>query len=94
MSNTYIKDPAAILAYGFDWSAWLDGDDHVTVSTWAIDGASGLAQVSAAIDGGQRTRVTLSGGTESATLYRVTNTIETANGLKDRRSLYIRVAAR
>lgn len=97
MNNTYIKDPDAVLPYGFDWSAWLDSDDRISTSTWEIQSGSGLTSVSTAIENGVKTLIKLSGGTESGATdlpYKVTNTIVTSNGLTDVRSLYIRVQAR
>lgn len=88
-SVTIRKDPQAVLDYGFDWSAWLDSDTIAT-SGWIVP--DGLTEVSES-NTTTTTTVWLSGGTASTT-YRVVNTITTAGGRTDERSLLIRVSER
>lgn len=41
MSNeTHVKDPSAVLDYGWDWSDWLQPGEAIASSSWTIDGVS------------------------------------------------------
>lgn len=86
-----IKDPQAVLNYGFDWTTkgWL-GTDTITASTWTI--TPGLAIDSHTHDT-TSTTVWLSGGT-AGTTYSATNHITTAGGRQDDRTLTIKVEQR
>jgi hypothetical protein len=90
MAQTYyVKDPTAILDYGWTWLDELNGD-VISASTWtAPDGIT--------IDGDYNTTTTttvwLSGGTVGVS-YLVTNHIVTAGGREDDRSFVIRVRER
>jgi hypothetical protein len=86
------KDPQADLDYRFLWEAWLDGDTLAT-SSWAVQAGSGLTQHDDAIDGDD-TVVWLAGGTVGDVAWRVTNTITTAAGRTEERSLMVRVKER
>ena len=87
--ESIVKDPDAILDYGFDWSEWL-GTDTITASSWAVP--AGLTEVA---DGNSTTTtvVWLSGGTAGAS-YTCTNTITTSEGRTDERSLVVMVRER
>ncbi len=82
--SSYTKDPAAVLDYAVDWSAWL-GDDTITASTWTA--AAGIT-----IDSDTHTAtvatVWLSGGT-AGEKYAVVNHVTTAQGRQDERTLTI-----
>jgi len=86
---SYVKDPAAVLDYGLDWSAWLDGDT-IDTSTWTI--TTGLTKDGDDHDG-TTTTVWLSGGT-AGTSYRATNRITTTGGRTDERTIRITVSDR
>lgn len=79
-----IKDPQAILDYGFDWSAWLD-DDAISTSTWILP--SGMTSVQEGING-STTIIWLSGGVIE-TRYDVVNRIVTVAGRTDDRTIKI-----
>ncbi len=40
MSSTFLKDPLAVLDYGWDWSTWLEPGEQIASSSWAVDGVS------------------------------------------------------
>lgn len=84
MPQSFVKDVEAELDYSIDWSDWL-GIDTIGTSTWVAD--SGITVES---DSNTTTVATvwLSGGTVN-TYYRVTNTIVTAAGRTDERSIYV-----
>jgi len=87
---SYIKDPSAILDYGFNWHDWLTGDEVIIESSWTVD--SGLTKVS---DGFtvEITSVWLSGGTVGSD-YNVVNHIRTSQNREDERTLIIKVRNR
>lgn len=90
MAATFQKDPAGVLDYEFDWSAWLiDGD---TITSAAVTVPDGLTETAETHDATTVT-VWLSGGTER-TDYTVTCQITTANGRTDERSVKIQVRQR
>ena len=79
------KDPSAVLDYSFDWSAWL-GTDTIDSSSWSVP--TGITKTS---DSHTfiTTTVWLSAGTVG-TNYEVVNTIITAGGRTDQRTITIR----
>ena len=82
------KDPSAILNYSLDWALWLV-EDTIQSSSWS---GGGLSVVSS--DNSTTTAsVVVSGGTAGKT-YDLTNTITTAAGLVDQRTIRITVAER
>lgn len=89
MPQVFTKDPEAILDYVVDWSDWLVGDTIAT-STWVAD--SGIT-----IDDDDNTTTTatvwLSGGTVG-TVYEATNSIVTAAGREDDRTITVIVLER
>lgn len=87
-SITFVKDPSAVLDYGFKWTDWLNGDT-ITTSTWTV--SAGLTKGADDVVGGV-TSVWLSGGTQD--VYTVTNTVVTQAGRTDERSFTVRVQER
>lgn len=87
ISAQYVKRAGAVLDYRIDWAAWLD-TDTISTSTWA-EPTSGIT-----IDSETETTtvatVWLSGGT-AGQLYEVTNTIVTAAGRTEERTIQIEV---
>jgi hypothetical protein len=82
----YVQDARARLTLGVDWSAWLTQESTtITSSVWV--GETGIV-----LDGGSHTpnkaTVYVSGGLTGNT-YTVRNTITTASGLTDSRSLRV-----
>lgn len=88
-----LKDPEADLDYRFDWEEWLDGDTIAT-SVWTIEASSGMSQHDASIVDGTDTIVWLSGGVRREWAYEVTNTITTAAGRTEERSLMVTIQNR
>jgi len=86
MPRSFIKDPAAVLDYEWDWSAWLGAD---TIATHTVTAAAGLIVDSSTATG---TAVTawLSGGSVG-TSYAVACHITTAGGRIDDRTATIAV---
>lgn len=92
MAREYIKDPADVLDYKFDWSAWLD--DGETISSRTVTVASGLTKDSDSItDTSTSVTVWLSGGT-AGTVYDVACLIATSANRTVERSIKIRVENR
>jgi hypothetical protein len=87
---TYIKDPDAVLDYGFDWSDWLAVGETIATSTWTFP--AGITQDSAN-NSTTSTGVWVSGGTVGQT-YEIVNHIITSAGRKDDRTLMILVLQR
>lgn len=89
MPSSFVKDPAAVLDFEVDWTAWLDGDT-ISTSSWTVptgitkDSDSKTATVA---------KVWLSSGT-AGTDYRLTNHIVTAGGRTDERTIRIQVRDR
>jgi hypothetical protein len=84
--KTYTKDPEAIKDYSVNWSEWLEGD---AVETSAWDVPEGLTLVTESLEGARAT-VRVSGGS-AGKVYTLRNTITTKAGLRDVRSLGVRV---
>lgn len=78
-----IKDPAADLDYSIDWTEWLVGTDTIAISVWSVPSALTTSSVS---NGTATTIVWLSGGT-AGEVYDVHNTITTAAGRIDERTI-------
>ncbi len=86
MWNAPSKDPSSVADYGFDWEEWLDGDTLAS-SSWVITPAGTLNQV----ENNHTTTTTvvwLAQGTPGL-VYEVTNSIVTAAGRREHRTLVI-----
>lgn len=93
---TIKKDPGAKLAYGFDWSQWLestDGISHVDYSVQARlnDPNPVIITNNGVID--KISYVELSGGQVNK-VYKVTSEITTNAGLIDKRYFIVKVENR
>ena len=84
------KDPSAVLDYRIDWSAWLAGGDVIVTSSWEVP--PGITKDSESHTATTAT-ITLSGGALGQK-YDITNTITTAAGLTDCRTVRIPVGDR
>jgi hypothetical protein len=78
-----VKDPAATIAEGFDWTSYLaalGSDVTIAGSSWTRTGPDSALTVSNAsiVTGALKTQVLLAGGTLGAT-YTVTNRITTSS---------------
>lgn len=90
MLNTQIKDPQAVLDYGYDWSTWMVTGDTIVASSWAADAG---VNVTANTFDATTTTVWLSGGTVGE-VYKVVNHITTSDGRQDDRTIYVKVKNR
>jgi len=82
---TFEKDPEANLDYAIDWSEWL-GEDILIDSQWVVEEGLSLGS-----DSHTDTIATvwISGGTHQSR-YEATNTIITAGGRIDERTIRIK----
>jgi hypothetical protein len=89
MPQVHIKDPDAVLDYTIDWSDWL-GADTISTSAWTVP--TGITEDS---DSNTTTTTTvwLSGGT-AGTRYSVVNSIVTAAGREEDRTIYVTIQQR
>ena len=81
--KTFIKDPAAVLDYAFDWRNWLQETE--TISSYIITVAIGITKDSDSENDGIVT-VWLSGGTLGET-YSIACCITTSLGRIDERTI-------
>lgn len=91
-----VKDSQATLDYTLDWSAWLSKGDTISSSSWSVSVDSGDSNPLAITQQTHTTRqavVWVSGGM-SDRAYRLTNTITTAQGRTDQRSLSLSIRER
>lgn len=90
-----VKDPDAHVDFGFDWSQWLKAGDTISSSEWILDPANTDEDLEIENDThtASGTVVFVTGGTVGVS-YSITNRIETADGLKDDRTLTILVKER
>ena len=88
----YVKDPNAVLDYGFDWEDedYLASGETISTSTWTIP--SGLTEGTSS-NSDTQTSVWISGGTEG-TDYHIVNHIVTSAGREDDRTHVIKVRSR
>lgn len=101
----FLKDPAAVLDWYFDWAAlrngtgesdWLAGGETIAQHTITVTpaGEGGLeAQDSELINGASAVRVWLKSGVAGMT-YRLACLIETSAGRKDERTATVKVRQR
>lgn len=78
------KDPTAVLDYTIDWREWL-GDDTIITSTWTLP--AGIVNSGTTYSTSTAT-IWLSGGTAGVS-YSVYNTIITAGGRTEKRTIKI-----
>ena len=89
-----LKDPSAVLDYMVDWGADYLGADALAESSWEVSPveSDGAAIVSSAFD--YLTATVQIGGGLPGKLYRISNSVVTACGLEDCRSIMLRVEER
>lgn len=83
--TSYIKDPNAVLDYGWDWTNWLASGE--TISTTTVTATSGITKTTPQIVSG-KVSIWLSGGT-AGRRYFVSCKITTSAGRTDERSFVI-----
>jgi len=91
--NQFLKDPEAVLDYGFDWQEWLEGGEtpeRILTHTITVPPEMTLDRSEEA-DG--VIAVWLSGGLGGKT-YRVECKISTNRGRVDERSIWIKIEER
>lgn len=100
-SDTFLKDPDAVLDYKFDWKALTNGSGTSdwlataeTIDSFTIDADTGITvDSSAKSDGDTSVTVWLSGGT-AGTDYAVRCEIETTLSRTDERTMTIQCRER
>jgi hypothetical protein len=85
MTDTFIKDPNAVLDYQWDWSLWLHAAE--TISSVTVTPAPGIV-VDSHSNTNSTVTVWLSGGTDGNG-YSVVCSITTNQGRTDDRTIYI-----
>jgi hypothetical protein len=83
---SFVKDPAAILDYYMDWTAWLAGDTIVD-SAWVATGTVTLSDPAVI---GDIAQIWVEGGSHGE-LVDLTNHIVTTEGREDERTLRLKV---
>lgn len=94
---TFLKDPNAVLDYGFDWHLWLAEGETLTESTWILESDWDLEEDDASDhqnDHDETTTVIWLRGGVGGTEYKVTNHIVTSEGREDDRTLTIKMKER
>lgn len=84
------KTPGATLDFKQDWSGWLPSGDTIDSSSWSVE--TGLTIDSSSNNTTTATAV-ISGGT-AGKVYKVENTIVTANGLDETMTWFVTVQTR
>jgi hypothetical protein len=84
---SFVKDPSAILDYGFNWSDWLQTGETIASAVWTV--SSGITKTSQE-ESGSIAIIWLSGGTDGES-YDVSCKITTSDGRTDERTMTIRI---
>ena len=89
-----LKDPQAVLDYLVDWGVEYLGSDALARSSWSVSPVepNGAEVVSSAFD--HLTSTVQIGGGVPGNVYRLTNSVMTACGREDCRSIILRVEER
>lgn len=92
MPNSFIKDPAALLDYTWDWSEWLaEVTDTIASATVAVpDGLTAVG--SPTVDDTAVTQRVSGGAVDGA--YTMVCQVTTVGGLVDERSIYLTISER
>lgn len=90
MPTSFLKDPDAVLDYGFDWTDWLNATETITAHTITVD--AGITLNSHGEDAGIVT-AWISGGTAGVE-YEVACRITTSEGRTDERTITLVVEQR
>lgn len=92
MPNSFIKDPAALLPYTWDWSAWLT-EIADTISSATVAVPAGLTAVGSPVVTDTAVTQRVSGGAVDGA-YTMVCQITTTGGLIDERSIYLTISNR
>jgi hypothetical protein len=90
VNKTISKDPDSTMDFNIDWEEWLEGDS-ITTSSWSVP--AGLVVTGTVFAASGLATIWLAGGTVGD-IYTITNTITTAFGRDDQRSLVIVIVER
>lgn len=90
MPNNYVKDPAALLDYTWDWADWL-AEVTDTISSATVTVPDGLTAAGAPTVGTTAVTQRVEGGTLDGA-YRMVCQITTVGGLIDERSIYLTIS--
>lgn len=86
------KDPAAQMIYTLDWTNWLEDGDSISSGSWEAaarrNDPTPIVVEDSGVTTGTKTYVELSGGQADKT-YIITVTINTTNGITDRRNFRV-----
>lgn len=86
------KDPAAQMIYTLEWADWLDSGDTIATASWSAaarrNDPTPLTVEDSGITNDTATYVELAGGQADKT-YIVTVTVNTTNGITDRRNFRV-----
>lgn len=89
-SQTFRKDPHAVLDYGFDWSTWLASGETLSSATWTVP--TGITEDSTQL-GSDSAKIWLSGGTAGES-YTIACKVVTSASRTDERSFVVQVENR
>ena len=89
MPNNFVKDPAALLDYTWDWSEWL-AEVADTISAATVTLPAGLTAIGAHVVGASAVTQRVSGGTLDDA-YTMVCQITTTGGLIDERLIYLTI---
>jgi hypothetical protein len=92
MSDSFIKAPAELLDYGWDWAPWL-AEVNDTISAATVSVPEGLTAVGSPVVDDAVVTQRVTGGAEGATCKMVFQ-ITTAGGLIGQRSIYLTILER
>lgn len=91
-----VKDPGAKLAYGFDWSQWLEPNDSIIDINYTVQARlndpNPVTIGQTGVDG-NISYVELSGGSLNK-VYKVSAQVTTASGLIDKRYFIVKIENR
>lgn len=92
---TFLKDPAATLDYGFDWSerGWLDAGETILTANWATAPAGLTIVTTELLNAATIATAWITGGS-AGTDYTISCRIATSAGRIDERSMVLRVRNR
>ena len=89
--RVFAHGPNERLDYAVDWSDVLPEGDSITESTWTLrPSTTPPLSTAATVRGATRTEVVLHGG-KIGLRYRITNAIETSEGMEAARQFYIEI---
>jgi hypothetical protein len=92
MSNSYFKDPSALLEYTWDWAPWL-AEVADTISSATVTVSGGITAVGSPVVGSTAVTQRVSGGAVGTPCAMVCQ-ITTVGGLIDERTINLTISER